>query len=382
MWDNGTLLLYLSMGIIPTLVINYKFKNKGKKVLVLSFVIWWLVWTFVASFREVSYKIGGIDALDYLNYFDVCLEENLSFRYTTHFDVLFRLFTKGIRLITSNRYVYFWILYGFVHLTYILFLNKFSTKKSLNQSYLLSFIPIMLGFCSIRTCLAIGVLLLAIILMYEKKYILTFILLIATVLIQKGMITVVPMPLFYLFTRNKKISWKYVMGLMSGVTLLSLFMREFFISNYTGMIEVSYINYARRAVNDGFFKDFWKLCFGQLVTAMIAFVFRKEIQDGEKTLNMEEFEKYSFIKSLLIYDFLLIPTSYLFHIYRGYQYLFLMRIIFLGYITPMIISKYNSRSKKAFNIFLFCVYVGFFILYFYRYYDVSYISPYRLVFFN
>lgn len=129
--------LYVLMGVVSFISLNlalkYREKNKSKSLLYLSYGI--IVWTIFASFRVVAYEIGGSDAITYIGYFEKCTTGAKEFPYSDHMDWLMGVIIKAIRYCTSNRYLFFIIIYGFMSWTYYYFCYKFAPKKSSSIPY-------------------------------------------------------------------------------------------------------------------------------------------------------------------------------------------------------------------------------------------------------
>ena len=148
--------LYVFMGIISMRSINgiKKIEYRTQKKVKLSncyFVVWFVIWIFVTVFRKVDYNIGGSDAIEYVHYFQDCLNSGLNTLYANHLDKGFQLLTKAIRLVTANYHVYFFILYGVIIFAYAEFINELAPTNIYYEPMVLTFFVYLRGYTSLRT---------------------------------------------------------------------------------------------------------------------------------------------------------------------------------------------------------------------------------------
>ena len=113
-WSTWSMFLYVFMGIISMRSINgiKKIEYRTRQKVKLSnyyFVVWFVIWIFVTVFRKVDYNIGGSDAIEYVHYFQDCLNNDLNTLYANHLDKGFQFLTKAFRLFTADYHVYFFI---------------------------------------------------------------------------------------------------------------------------------------------------------------------------------------------------------------------------------------------------------------------------------
>ena len=212
-WDWLSMLLYILMGVVGAACIKYVNKRCAFRKCTIrnrnsvAYVIWFVVWTSFATWRYVASGIGGMDASAYIQYFDVCLYPK-DYWFAEHVDLLYRIVNKAIRLLTSDYHFLFIILYGFIVLSYIFFVEEFRFAK-------MSYIPLILlvyvyirGFNTLRTNLGTACVLLSIVCMHRGKKIKTVLFAVASVLFQVASLVYAGFVLFYYLykKRNVKIS--------------------------------------------------------------------------------------------------------------------------------------------------------------------------------
>ena len=114
-WDYTSYFLYLAQALvgmfclknISTSDATYKKKNNLAKINILLIG----VWTFFATFRLVTWFTGGMDAMNYISFFENSWGTFDEIQEHTASDVVFLWINRGIRLIASDYHVYFAIIY-------------------------------------------------------------------------------------------------------------------------------------------------------------------------------------------------------------------------------------------------------------------------------
>ena len=145
-WSWPTMLLYISMGVIPSLLIKKASRIKHNKITTLrvareritlfSNKTWlyffaWFYMVFFATARLADGIYGGADSVGYIR--DFLNSENLVPSFINALTIQnyrepgYMVLVKFIRfLIVDNQYVYFAVVYGFVAFIFLLFVSKFS----------------------------------------------------------------------------------------------------------------------------------------------------------------------------------------------------------------------------------------------------------------
>lgn len=125
-WSYASMILYLIMGIMGYLCLSragntpklciYKFKIPS------SYFLLFVIWGIFAAYRYISYPIGGADAESYVRYFGNCFNPSGIWQ-TEYMNCLYAFLNKAIRTVTDDYHILFWIVYGIIILSYLLFLK-------------------------------------------------------------------------------------------------------------------------------------------------------------------------------------------------------------------------------------------------------------------
>ena len=217
MWDIKSVILYLVMASIGYFCISEErrsIQNGVRRRLKVSYAILFFVWLFLAVYRYVGYEsgiiIGGNDAPTYIDYFQTCLAGKGNNIYFVRTEPLFQIMTKAVRTITSNYHVYFALIYGLIIFSYLRFIDEFDLLQSNKTPLFMLVFPFIQSFCAIRTHITIALILLAIVALKNRRNILMWGLLIASVFIQRASLIYAIFPIFYFYyKKNKMCCWIY-----------------------------------------------------------------------------------------------------------------------------------------------------------------------------
>lgn len=371
--------LYISMGIISMWSINgiKKTEYRTRKKIKLSnhyFVVWFTIWIFVTVFRRVDYNIGGSDAIEYVHYFQDCLNKGLNTLYANHLDRGFQLLTKAIRLVTLDYHVYFFVLYGAIIVAYAIFINELTPTNICYEPMVLVFFVYLRGYTSLRTNLSVAFFMLSILYLYKKKYVKMVVYGILCLGMHIATFLYVPFFAFYFLYKKKKLNlWQWV-GLY-GIVLVGAKLAQRIVMGATGL-RGAYSYYASSSLESSFFDNGWKIAFEQLLLMGLLIVFRKSIKrctDDYSELNKK---RYHFIYLLCAYDFLMIPVNFILGVWRGYEYLYIPRLIMWGILMQAITKHLDKKSKKMFRYAMLIAFVAWMIFRVNRTYEDSALMPY------
>lgn len=383
-----SLLFYFFLGIIPIIVIKIVKKRelitgKQQSPFSLPYLVWWIIWTFFASFRLVSDTVGGADAYSYKDYFSVCFSSNLSSVYT-NYEYLFQLLTKSVRYFTSDYHIYFLVIYGFITFSIVYFINEFTPKKTSYCSYILIFHLFLRSFNTIRSNLAISLILVGIVLIHKNKRLLGYSILISSFFFHKSSILYILIILLYKINSRYKIKLKYYFLLAVAAIVAGSFAQKFLVYGNSSLrtllskyIKGSYVSYASRALSTSFFDDFWKIAFEQLLLLFLVILFYKWFRMYMNSLedNIEK-QRLKNIFMLCCLDFVSIPITYILGIWRGYEFLYMARIILWGemiYIIKLHSSQFSIKIINVLSYFAFFFWLTFRI---YTTWESSHLMPY------
>lgn len=366
-WSTATLVLYLVMGLVPIVAIkneDAQVAREGKHAAPVAFgyVAWAIIWVIFACWRGIGQGLGGSDAPTYVSYFQVCLDSHSDNLYVQHSDLGFALINQFLRLFTSDYHVLFIVLYGFIVFSYIYVVKTFRIKgTSLAPLIAIVFIYIR-GFTSLRMNVAVAFILLSVCLLFRGRPKTAILFAIFSIFIHKASILYVCFLFVYLYDRKKGLTLIGCFAGMAVATLAGVLVQKLFLSSSMSFFDNgSYAYYATNSIGSSFFDSFWKIAFGQiLLLAMLAF-FNKPITSFIKSLPSEDADKAGFLKFIVLFDLATIPVTFVLGIWRGYEYLYIFRLLMWGIVVSAISVGLNRQSKWAINVItllLFAFWIG------------------------
>lgn len=361
-WDLVSLILYIILGLLAVYMLyNSRQKNNHTNRQWLFkdkyLTTWFLIWLIFAVFRLVNHPIGGMDAPNYIQYFQIC-RNNYIPEYFEHFagDVLFKYFNQLIRLITSDYHIYFFAVYGLMCYAFISFCREFCPSKTNLIPYILTFFLYLRGFSSVRSHLSIVVIIFACLLLIRGKIRLAIIVALLSMFVHKAALLYALVIPFCLIFSQKGISLKMFLLLMITSTLLASVFRQYFIL-FTADMDMSgaYTSYAMRSTGTSFLDNAWKIAFEQLLLGLFMILYNKRLKEYINRLNDKERAKVNIIYLICIFDLLLIPINYMLSIWRGYEYFYLARLVMWGIILYIATKKTPRKLTSIYSfIFLIC----------------------------
>ena len=233
-WDYTSYLLYLAQALvgmfclknISTSDATYKKKNNLAKTYILLIG----VWTFFATFRLVTWRTGGMDAMNYISFFENSWGTFDEIQEHTASDVVFLWINRGIRLIASDYHVYFAIVYGFITYSIIQFTQRFCHKNFSFIPLLLAFYLFLRGYNTLRSNLAIAFILLGLIGIADKKYRWAYFCMVCSALTHKaGVLFAMSIPFLH-FVLVRRVKTKYLFLASCLMFGIASSIREYFIA--------------------------------------------------------------------------------------------------------------------------------------------------------
>ena len=382
-WDWLSMILYIIMGIIGAMAVRNVNRKNGAcrcsfhKGSFYSYVTWGIIWVVFASFRYVTSQIGGMDASAYIQYFHVCLKPG-DYWYAEHVDALYRLINKGIRLFTDDHHILFIVIYSFIFISYIQFIEEFRFSK-------MSYIPFVLlvyiyirGFCTIRTNLGVGCILISMVFLRRGKKIRALLFACVSVLFQVASFVYAGFLVFYYMykKRGMKIS-KCVFWILCAAAIGKF--GQYVIANYNIPL-LSHGAYRWYAVysqaGQTFFTNFWKISFSQILLGVTMAALWRPLNRDIKSRSPEERERLEFLKLICMYDIILIPVTYILNIWRGYEYLYIARLVMWAELIPLACKKMTANSRTKIKLAIAAGFIGWMIFRQYNTWEDSGLMPY------
>lgn len=348
------MVLYIVMGFVPVIAVSAVKRKEEVNAVVQPlfswpYVTWFLVWLVFAVFRYVGSGIGGTDAPNYIRFFDVCLEPSyLGFEWGHHVDFLYATLNKIVRLCTDDYHAFFAVVYALIVFSYVLVVSELGLPKvSYAPLIFLVFIYIR-GFSSMRSCVAAALVLISIVLLYKQKYLWSTVLALSSVFVHKmSILYVFCIPILWYFQKRKMgiRECLLLMGLMAvfgivGQLILVTADIEFFESG-------SYSYYAGLSYGGSFFDNFWKIAFPQLLLFAVIIFVRAPIDKYILSLKGDLQGRAQTIYKVCLYDIATIPATYILGIWRGYEFLCLIRLLMWGIAIEAVSVGLSARQKTG-----------------------------------
>lgn len=380
-WDNSSFLIYLmqafvGMYCLRTVVKNSNFtkRNLSRNFAAVSLLI---IWTFFATFRMVSWGIGGTDAMGYILFFenswgtyDEGMEHIAS-------DVAYLWINKIIRLCTPNYHVLFAIVYGFITYSIIRFVKQFCSRYWNFIPLILAFYLFLRGYNTLRSNLAIAFILLGIINVTQKKYKWAYLYMICSALTHKAGIPFALSIPFLHFAMVRGLKTKYLVLASGLMFMIATYVREYFIA-FASVNDLggSYESYAMNAT--GSLMSSIVECFMQYLLAIIVVLSTRKIKRvaikyGKDTLIMVNALLY-----VCYFDMMLIPINAALGIWRGYEFLYIPRLCMWSLVIFVYTRNYDRTLKCIMNSFILLYFIAWFTFRLYRTYEASDLMPYIL----
>lgn len=320
---------------------------------------WFSIWTFFAVYRYVAPGIGGMDTLNYIDFFQNCNNKIYS-GWMLHAgdDLFFKYFNKVIRYLSADYHVYFVFLYGIMVWIMIAFIDYFCPKDKFTAvPALLIFHIYLRGYSSERSNLGFCLLLLAIIMMSMKEYKWMIGCLVASVLTHKSMVVFATFIPFYFFFNKYELNLKrtIILIILSSISIYTI--RDYAIvflgeSEFEG----AYDYYVSNAGKSGFFSNYWKIAFEQIVLGIVLLLFNTPLQEYIASSDEETASKIKLVWMLCLFDLILIPVCYILSIWRAPEYFHMARTVMWCIMFWILFDRY--RINKLGNILLFLAFLA------------------------
>ena len=381
-WDIFSMILYIVLGLIAVLMLFLSKKRELSKEKWLFkdkyLTFWFLIWLIIAVFRLVDLPIGGTDATNYIEYFQICRNNNIPV-YFEHFagDVIFKFLNQSIRLLTSDYHLYFIVIYGLMCYAFIEFCHYFCPNKTSFVPFVLTFFLFLRGFTSIRSHLSIVVILIACILLAKGKNKAAVIVALSAALVHKAALLYAMCILFCLFFLKRKITIKVMIVLLVIAILTSTVLQQYFILFTMDMdLSGSYASYASRSLETNFWENAWKLAFEQMFLGIFVLIYHKKLISYVNSQDCIWQRRINIIYLICIFDLLLIPVNYTLSIWRGYEYFYLPRLVMWGILLYLITKNYSVKYRPLLSFTILSCFVAWMVFRVWSTWESSGLMPY------
>lgn len=364
-----TISAYVLIGIILVLFLISRTSHNSvrRKYTNVSSILFVLLLTVFATFRLVGDGIGGQDALSYINRF-------VSDDFDRGLDImepLYIFFNRAIRFFTSDYHVFFFIIYGFIAYSYLVFIKKIVPNK-------ISYIPFILlaylyvrGFNTLRTSLSVSFILFGVCYI-GKKWWISLVFFISSIFIHRVSLLFLPLYILYHFFANHKqlyLSRKsFFFSIIIGIALsysVSVYLQN--LTFLSALLEGTNDAYYLKMSADESLLSAYPMYFGQALLAIFVL------------LNFDKIKKHDNIDLLLIcliYDLWVIPAANILGMWRSMEYLYLCRLSLWGIIIYELCKSSRPDKVIIIKISSFFLFVFWFVFRFYSEWEPMKISPY------
>ena len=378
-WSWLSFFFYLILGTIGALCCYAEKReslrtNKKKRWYDFPYLCWIITWTFFGAFRLVNSSVGGYDAPDYIQYFKNCLAIT-----TDNTDLIFKYFTRIIRMMTSDYHLYFIIYYFIIVLSIVLFVKEFATDYSSTVPIIIAIYLYLRSFTSMRSNLAIAFTLIAIVFLNRREYKKVFIFSMFAILTHVSALIYVGFILFYYIYRDRKIGLLKSIVFFALAFFVGIFLQRIMANGGLSILDTistgAYASYAQRSRSRSFiFQNISNL--PQMFLFVILMIFRKPLDKAMGLKDESMNRRFQILKLMCIYDFIMVPIIFVLSVYRGYEYFYSARLVMWGELMPLIESYFTRESRKIIHV----LFVIFFVVWMYgrieATWESSHLMPY------
>ena len=380
-WSTPTMVLYTVMGFVGAFCIkknsaSLKYEKLSKKCICTPNILWFVIWEVFAVCRLVRYPIGGADATSYAQFFVNCFHPVGEWE-TNHIDIMYKLLNQCVRLFTDDYHVMFFVVYAIILISYIVFIEEFRIYEMSCIPFIILVYIYIRGFSSIRTNLGVACILFSLVAMHRKRVKTAFVFAIISGMFQVASLLYALMILCYYLNKKKKVKIQYcIVGLFIATFVAKL--AQYVILNY----QIPFLNngsyrwYATTSTGESFFNNYWKIAFPQIAIAVVYFIMYKKLQRAKQIMKSDDRDKIEFMEWMIVFDILTIPVTFILGIWRGYEYLYIARLMMWAYLIPIMIRCFTNESRKYVITFFLFLFVGWMIFRQYNTWEDSCLMPY------
>ena len=372
-FDLNSLLLYTVIGILGAYCIKLGITNRNG----ISFpwqtgyVCFILMYVLLAGLRLVTPNgIGGKDTygyeIDFLNAF-------LSTSRFDEQDVLFGMYNKVIRSITDNVIIYRFVCYFIITYAYIYFINAFCTKRISCIPFIVLMIPYLRSFNTMRSSLAIAIILIGLVLLKKKKILWSIISICASFFMHRmSILFVMFLPFYALFKKFKYNNSKLrLIVIVSTLTIIAYF-TAFYIQEYVLQIGILIGNDAAyiKMNRESSILETSVTLFPLLLISIMWLICMRKLKSNENI---------SFLKLMVIFDIISTPVAFILGMWRANEYFYVGRLAFWSYLIPTFTSRFDITSRKLINAVFFALFTAWLIYRICREWESCGLMPYKLI---
>lgn len=360
-WDSITFVVYIALSVYfyhTTQAIIISKTNKGKKVFLAC-----IIPILFATFRFVSYPVGGRDAQAYINDF-----VNAEYRSNSIIDAfllksdsnpLFDLLVYLVRGVTSDYHVLFLLIYGFIVISLYMFLVEFFKERSVYIPIVYVGYYFLMSFNIIRFMFGLAFIQLAYVLIKKQKNIVAFILFLCGALCHISLLILpVLFFLYILINRMKKMRTSLIIIGIIVANVAFIVLKDYASSYIAGTSYSAYADYVSNIMAS----------FSSLVCGLLTIIFYKDMRQ-DNSVDM-------FMVYCALADFALIPAMS----YIGFFRLHIVFVLPRLYIWSVVLENLNKRvvirPRWAYSFLMSTIFISWTIFRFIRDWYNAGLMPY------
>ena len=381
-WSNISMMFFLLLGLYSVYTISevkHTERINRREVAIYDYRLLFLtaILVIVASFRMVTNHIGGTDTPNYITLFNHCNDSSWqNWNWYLHTDIGFRYFTKLIRLLTNDYHIYFIIIYSLQVVAILLFLIEFLPRKSNYIPCILLIFLYWRSMTSIRSNVAGALMMYALVFLNRKRYFWMVFFAISMLLVHKmSFVFFMFFPVY--FYRKKLTIQRGAILIFVLFSLVGVFRQYFLLFFQEVDLGGAYQDYVYNNVNSDFGDNFWKIAFEQMILGFFMVINYKGFNKHIQGLSKDQQKVLLLVWFICLFDLISIPICFALNIWRGYEFLYIPRIVMWCEILYLTDRKMKDKSNRLFVQALYLMaFSGWLWFRFYKMYESSNLMPY------
>lgn len=372
-FDIQSLLLYVFIGLISAYTINMSVNYKVNLLYPkqTGYIFFYIAFAALASLRLVTNGIVGTDASGYEDIFLNSLSSSSRFEEQ---DILFGLFNKFVRLFVSSPIIYRFICYSIIVVAYLFFIKSFCKKGISCIPFIVLMIPFLKSLNTMRTSMAIALILLGLVLLKDRKTASGVILIFLSVLVHRmSILYVMFLPFYAIFKHyNFTASNIKLIIVVSSLTVigyyLALQVQQYAIA--LSLLDGSDAYYISKNLDASIWESAITLIPLILISVMWIICNRQ----------LSDTKEISFLKLMISFDIIITPIANILGMWRANEYFYLGRLAFWSYLISIFCCKFEIRSRLLLKIVFGVLFTSWLVYRITREWEPCGLMPYKLFF--
>lgn len=373
-FDYSSLILYVLIGLFSSYMIDISinYKKNSTYTRQTGYICFYIIFVTLASLRLITFNgIGGIDAFEYERLFLNALSSDSRFEEQ---DILFGLFNKTIRFFIESPVIYRFICYSIITLAYIYFIKSFCKKGVSCLPFIVLMIPYLKSFNTMRSSIAIAVILCGLVLLKDRRTLLGVILICISVLIHRMSILYVLFLPFYAIFRHYKYTNSNIKLIIVISTLtiigyyLALQVQQYAIA--LSLLDGADAYYISKNLNGSILDAAVTVIPLILLSVMWLLCNRRLKYD----------KSISFLELMISFDIIITPIANILGMWRANEYFYLGRLVFWSYLIPVYCSGFKVQSRVIIKVLLAILFTAWLTYRITREWEPCGLMPYKFFF--